>query len=279
MEQITFGQVTLEYEIAGAGDPIVFIHGALIADAFRPMVRELLAQSRYRCITYHRRGYEGSTHAISPFAIDEQAADCAALLCRLQVTRAHVVGHSFGGVIALSLAMNVPELVHTVTLMEPALVLGTSGAGYRNVIAQNLARHRAGDADGTVDEFLRARFGTMYREPLERVLPGAFSQAVANAAVAFEVDMPAAADFEFRERQARRITQPALVVLGAESDALWARFGETHRLLCAWLPDVESYVLPDSAHGLQLQNPRDMAATLDVFLGKHRIDARGGSAA
>jgi pimeloyl-ACP methyl ester carboxylesterase len=226
------------------------------------MLLESSLASRYRSITYHRRGYEGSTPVAAPTQVEDHATDCASLLRHLNVPRAHVVGHSFGGVIALSLAIVAPQLVHTITLMEPALVLGVSGPGYRNAIAQSLARYRAGDTEGTVDEFLRARFGVQYREPLERVLPGGFAQAVANAASALAVAMPAAADFEFGEAQARRIKQPALIVLGANSDALWPRFGETHRLLSAWLRDVESCVLQDAAHGMQLVFHRRVASAV-----------------
>jgi pimeloyl-ACP methyl ester carboxylesterase len=269
METATLDRVTLQYEAIGSGEPIVFIHGALIADSFRPMLRESAVAARYRCITYYRRGYEGSTPAIEPLTIDDHARHCAALLRYLTISRAHVVGHSFGGVIALSLAMNARPLVHTITLLEPALVLGANGPGYRNAIAHTRARFRAGDVEGTVDEFLRARFDSNYRDALERVLPGAFAQAIANAATAFEIDLPAAADFQFGEAQASGITQPALLVLGANSEALWPRFGETHRLLSSWLPNVESYVLPHAAHGLQLQNPADIVRALDAFFRKH----------
>ena len=272
MKKGVLDRVTLEYDVAGNGEAIVFIHGALIADSFAPMLLHSSLPTRYRCVTYHRRGYEGSTRVIAPIRVEDHASDCASLLRQLNVSKAHVVGHSFGGAIALSLAMDAPQLVHTITLMEPALVLGASGPGYRKAIARDLARYRAGDADGTVDEFLSARFGTTYREPLERVLPGSFSQAVANARTSFESDMPAAADFQFGEEQARTITHPALIVLGADSDALWSRFGETHRLLCAWLRDVESFVLPAAAHGMQMQNPGHMGERLHAFLRKHPIE-------
>jgi pimeloyl-ACP methyl ester carboxylesterase len=219
METATLDRVTLQYEAIGSGEPIVFIHGALIADSFHPMLDASRLADRYRCITYDRRGYGPSTRATNPTAIQEHSADCAALLQYLDVPRAHVVGHSFGGVIAISLAINTPHVVHTLTLLEPALVLGANGPSYRNAIAANRARFRAGDAEGTVDEFLRSRFDSNYRDALERVLPGAFAQAIANAATAFEIDMPAAADFEFGEADAHGITQPALLVLGAYSEA------------------------------------------------------------
>ena len=273
MKKIDLDGIALEYELRGEGEPVVFIHGALIADSFRPMLEDRALADRFRCITYYRRGYGESTHSSPSVSIADQAHDCLGLLHHLRLERAHVVGHSLGGVIALKLAMDAPQLVRSLAVLEPALVLGANGPGYRASIARCRDRYRAGDLEGTVDEFLCARFGPTYREYLERNLPGAFAQAVSNAGSAFEVDMPPVADFAFGEPDARTITQPVLVVLGADSDALWPRFGETHRSLLAWLPHSESYVLPHATHALQLQNPHDMAVALAGFLSRNRIQA------
>jgi hypothetical protein len=134
--------VTLEYEESGAGEPVVCIHGAFIADAFRPLLSERALSDRHRLISYHRRGYAGSTRAGEPVSLDEQAGDCRRLMAHLDVQRAHVVG-----------------LAHV-----------------------------------AVDEFLRLRWPA-YRESLQRVLPGAFEQAVADAAWFFEAALPAALDW------------------------------------------------------------------------------------
>ncbi len=63
----------------------------------------------------------------------------------------------------------------------------------------------------------------------------------------------------------RRISQPVLAVLGGESDALWSRFGATHQLLLALLPNVSGFVLPGTTHMLQIQNPRGTAEVLADF--------------
>ena len=91
----------LEFEITGTGEPVVLIHGALIAEAYAPLCREPALNSRYQLVRYHRRGYAGSSPVRAPFSIGQQAADCRALLEYLGIERAHVVGHSGGGVIAL----------------------------------------------------------------------------------------------------------------------------------------------------------------------------------
>jgi pimeloyl-ACP methyl ester carboxylesterase len=60
-------------------------------------------------------------------------------------------------------------------------------------------------------------------------------------------------------------------VLGSASEALWPRFGETHRALCAWLPNVEAFVLPGAHHFLQMERPHEMAEALADFFGRHPI--------
>jgi pimeloyl-ACP methyl ester carboxylesterase len=279
MERAEVDGITLEYEVSGSGEPVVFIHGALIADAFRPLVAEPSLADRYQLITYHRRGYVGSSRTPGPISFAQQAADCRGVLSHLSVERAHVVGHSFGGSVALQLALDAPEVVHSLALLEPALAVGASAQSYRESLVRGVQRYREAGAAIAVDEFLRARWPG-YRTFLDHVLPGAFDQAMADAATWFETDLPAGLDWRFRETEARRVTQPVLSVLGGESQALHPRFGETYRLLLAWLPRAEEFVLPGATHFLQVQNPRGMAEALAAFFARHPLsglDTEGGA--
>ena len=123
-----------------------------------------------------------------------------------------------------------------------------------------------------MDETCWARWPE-YRADLDRVLPGAFARAVANAGTVFELDA-GLLDWSVGEAEAKRITQPVLSRLGGESEVLWPRFGETHRLLLAWLSRAEASVLPGAAHGLQLQNPRGTAEALAAFYARHLLPVR-----
>jgi pimeloyl-ACP methyl ester carboxylesterase len=165
-------------------------------------------------------------------------------------------------------------------LLEPALMVGASAQSYRESLLRSAQRYREVGAAVVVDESLRARWPG-YRDALEQVLPGAFAQAVADAGTVYEMDV-GHLDWRFGEAEARRITQPVLSVLGSESEALWSRFGETHRLLLAWLPMGEEFVLPGATHFLQVENPRGMAEALAAFFARHplsELDTEGGAAA
>ena len=127
MNRAEIDGITLEYEVQGSGEPVFFIHGALMGDTYRPLMVEP-ALKDYRFIGYHRRGYASSSPLDGPLPISGHAADCLGLLQELNAVPAHLVGHSSGAVIALQLALDAPEAVRSLTLLEPALLDVPSGA-------------------------------------------------------------------------------------------------------------------------------------------------------
>jgi pimeloyl-ACP methyl ester carboxylesterase len=269
-EQVHRGGVTLAFASRGLGEPIVFIHGAFIADSFQPLVEEPSLDG-YQLITYHRRGYTGSSRGAGPLAADEQAADCRELLRHVGVESAHVVGHSFGGAIALELARRTPEVVRSLCLLEPALMVGPSAHAYRESLLAGRNRYRAEGASAVMDDFLRARWPDYSRDALEQAIPGAHRQALDDAHAAFEFDI-GLTDWTFSEDDARRIACPTLVVLGGDSPKLHPRFEETYQCLLAWMPRAEGVVVPAATHFLWIERPatsRLLAHTLHAFLARH----------
>jgi pimeloyl-ACP methyl ester carboxylesterase len=250
---------------------VVFVHGAFIADAFRPLVAEPSLAGRFRLITYHRRGYGGSERVEGPVTFEDGARDCLALLSFLGVPHAHVVGHSYGANVALQMALDAPDVVRTLGVLEAGLFVGESAPLYREALMQSRERFRAIGARTAVDEFLSMRWPAS-RARLDRVLPGAFEQAVADAVTFFESELPGGLDWQFGEADAHRIAQPTLVVLGEDSVTLHPRFAETHRLLLEWLPDSEGFVLPGATHFLQMESPGPLAEALGDFLGRHALN-------
>lgn len=75
MERVNIDGVDLEYEVAGSGETVVMIHGALIADSFQPLLTEPAMVDGYQLVNYHRRGYAGSTSS-GMVSMERQAADC-----------------------------------------------------------------------------------------------------------------------------------------------------------------------------------------------------------
>jgi pimeloyl-ACP methyl ester carboxylesterase len=262
---------TLEYEVRGTGEPIVLVHGSHIADAFAPLLAESVLTERYRLILYHRRGFAGSTHPDGPLSIVQQAADCRALMQHLGVSCAHVVGHSYGGAIALQLALDAPPAVHSLALLEPALLTVPSAPQFMEALRPVLQMYETGNKTGAVDSFLRAVVGPEYRSVLDRMLPGAFAQATTDADTFFRIELPALEQWRFTQAEAGRITQPVLTVLGGDSCTLWPGWLEVHQLVQTWFPQAEAFVLKGTTHGLQLIDPKGMAAGLADFFARHPL--------
>ena len=175
MQRARVDGAELEFEVTGAGEPVLLIHGALIAEAYAPLCAEPALNSRYRLVRIHRRGYAGSSPVRAPFSLAEQAADCRALLRHLGIERAHIVGHSSGGVIALRLALDAPEVVHSLVLLEPTLLDVPSGALLTEALGPVLEQYGAGDKEGAADSFARWAIGSDYRAWLDRLIPGAIT--------------------------------------------------------------------------------------------------------
>jgi 3-oxoadipate enol-lactonase len=262
MERATLDGADVAFEIRGDGEPVVFVHHGAGVDWFEPLTREPALSGRHRLIRYHRAGYGASSPLNPPLTFAREAATFEALIRRLGLDSANVVGHSASACIALQIALSVPHCVRSLALLEPALLAVPSPPD----VPRAVELFRAGDTAGAVDTFLAATCGAEARAVLERALPGAVAQAQTDAATFFGHELPALRRWTFGADDARRVTQPTLAVVGERSDQ---RFHQRHALLLEWLPHVEPFVLAGAGHLLHLQNGRDVAEALAAFFARH----------
>lgn len=261
--------IELEYQVQGAGEPVVLVHAGVFADWFEPLIKERALADRYRVVSYHRVGYAGSSDAAGPVTIAQQAAHLRSLMDSLGIERAHIVGHSSGAIIALQLALDAPARVQSLALLEPALPVRAAGSRARSGVVTAMQLYRAGDKAGAVDTFMQAVAGFNYRATIDQALPQAFAQAVVDADTFFGQELPAVQQWSFLEEDAKRVRVPVLLVMGARSNEVSPIWQQRQDLLNAWLPNAESFVLADATHLLHVQNPRAMAERLAAFFAQH----------
>jgi pimeloyl-ACP methyl ester carboxylesterase len=246
------------------------IHPGIFADWLLPLVREP-ALSSYRFVHYHRAGCRGSASLTGEVTLAEHATHAHLLMQHLGIARAHVVGHSSSGNIALQLALDGYDAVHSLAVLEPALMGVPSEATSRVFVGSALQQYRAGKPAAAIDTFLCGVCGPGYRTVLDRALPGSFDHAVADAETFFEQEMPALQQWSFGRDEATFIMQPAVAVVGARSlsyDPIW---GERHQLLLDWLPNVKPLVVPETSHLMQVESPAAVAQGLVEFFMRHRL--------
>ena len=188
----------------------------------------------------------------------------------------HLRGPGFAGENVFTLR-SIGDAAAVAALASPgarALIIGASAQSYRESLARGPQRFCEVGAAAVLDESIRARWPG-YQDTLEATLLSALAQAVADVPAVFEMDI-GHLDWRFGESDARLVHQPTLVVLGGQSAALHPRFEETYRLLLAWLPHAEGFVLPGATHFLQLEGPahsQGLAEALAGFYGRHPITA------
>ena len=269
MERIEVDGAWIEYQVQGEGEPVLLIPVGVVADGLgRPLLAEPELASRYRLIHYHRRGYMGSTLGPEPLTMARQALDAAALLRHLGVRRAHVAGHSIGGLIALQLALDVPEVVHSLVLLEPSLpMIPSAKASFGRLFGPMMQAYRSGDKSKAVEAFSDPVFGPGWQTLIEHAVPGGIEQSVKDFDT-FIQELGPMQEWQFGPTQAAAISQPVLSVMGVHSNDRNQFQQEVRQLLHAWLPQTEDCDV-QSTHLLQMQDPKGVAQGMTQFFTRH----------
>ncbi|WP_326549641.1 alpha/beta fold hydrolase [Micromonospora sp. NBC_01813] len=264
MTSIQVGDATISYDEIGDGPPVLLIHAG-IAD--RRMWRAQLAalRDRHRLIAMDLRGYGESDLPAAPFAHHD---DVVGLLDALGIARAALVGCSFGGAVALDVALAHPDRVTALALFGSALGGHDWSDDAERHWDELVGQVDRADLDAMADAEVRFWVVGPHRQPAD-VDPGllALAREMDRRALAAEAALGDITQHELDPPAARRLGEigvPVLVGAGALdigdipalADLLAAGIPLARRL-----PDV-----PGAAHLLPLERPDEVNAALRDFL-------------
>jgi len=107
------------YSVEGSGYPVLLIHGVGSRQENWEKVAAPLSRN-FKVVRYDLRGHGSSGKVPGPYSLDMFARDATDLLDHLGVVRAHVAGHSLGGMIAILLASRCPRRVDRLAVLSAA---------------------------------------------------------------------------------------------------------------------------------------------------------------
>ena len=112
------GDLKVHYQQAGQGPDLVLVHGLYCNLAFWYLTVVPTLAEKFRVTVYDLRGHGLSKRLPEGYRAIDLADDLHALLDHLGITQAHVVGHSFGGAVALAFALRHASMVRSLTLAD-----------------------------------------------------------------------------------------------------------------------------------------------------------------
>ena len=262
----------------GVGSPVLMLHGGGPgASGTANFIKNIPALAkRVRVIVPDLPGYGRSTKGLDrkdPFG--DLAGTMVALLDKLGVARAHVIGNSLGGACALRMAIEQPECIGCLVLMGPGGVDTTRGfptaglkrlLGYyagegptRDKLAKFLREDLVFDGATVTDAMIDARFQASL-DP----------EVVANPPLVRPKGLPNFRALDFtRDPRLAAVRNPTLVLWGMEDRV--NRPSGAHSLQKR-MPNCDLHLFSRTGHWVQFERAEEFNAATAAFLSQHAFD-------
>lgn len=258
----------LVYEMAGEGETLIFAHAGFLDrhmwdDQWQPF------SQKYRVVRYDMRGYGDSDALDGPTS---RRAELHALLTHLDIESAYLVGCSIGGEMMLDFALEHPEMVKALVMINsapsgfelqgepPADVLALIDAMQQGNLERMAELQLRIWIDGPtrqpnqVDPQVRQRAWAMTQTPVRRM-----TWATADMQPANPLHPPAA-------QQLHNVHVPTLVMMGALDDPEVLRAGN---LMAAEIMGAQKAVIANAAHIPSMEQPAAFNRIVLKFLQNH----------
>lgn len=257
MSRLSVNNRPVDFIVSGTGEPLILLHGGQSDhhqfDGFR-----LLLGNDISAIAYDQRDSPELPYEDGDYGMRDHADDCAAFIKAMGLGRAHLMGTSYGGAVAMMTAIHHPELVNSLILaattpswsmFEPRVLQGAASrdaAATERFMLEALITPDAIDNDPALVAEIKA--GLCPRKPR-----------------ALERRMAAIAAHECRD-DLGRIRAPTLVLHGDEDPLISP---QTATWMAQHIPGAELRLLSGSRHGLTVQHRERTADLTRAFVLAH----------
>jgi len=270
MAMIHVNGTSLYYEdTGGVASPVVFSHGLLWnTELFAPQIAVL--KDRYRCIAYDHRGQgksaDGTGRAVDMATVTD---DAAALIEALGLGPVHFCGLSMGGIVGMWLAIDRPDLIRSLVLLDTTADPEPSKLKYKamNVIV------RLFGMGPVVKAIMPALFGkTALADPARAAERSAWQKQLAANRRSIWRAVNGVLDRESLFGELDKIAAPTLVVVGDEDVGTLP--AQNARIAQA-IDGANFVIIPHAGHGSTLEQPAAVTAAIAAFLDEQDAGLRG----
>jgi pimeloyl-ACP methyl ester carboxylesterase len=276
--------VELHYEERGHGTPLVFVHGSLSDGSYWHDQLAPFAEAGFHAISYSRRyNLPNKNEARPGYSAVVDADDLAALIQKLHLGKVDLVGHSYGALTALFVAVRHPELIRKMVLCEaPAVSLLAYLPGDQSAIGKATladiqermvkpmqAAFRKGDDDAGI----RAFMDYVMRNPhaWDKMSASARNDTLKDVRE-WDVMMTTGELFPTLDPQViKNIRTPVLLLSGQKS---YPFLGLIDEELTRLLPHNRRIILPGTTHQMWFEQPDECRKDVLEFLRGSESQAR-----
>ncbi len=249
------------FSAEGDGPPLFLIHGI---GASRHSWDGLVAQLKdsYRCISYDLRGHGKSPVPAPPYSLDDLVEDLEALRAELGIGKAHIAGHSLGGMIGPAYARKYPRHVLSLGLYSTAAFRSEDdSAKVKGVVAAMRAKGIAPVLEALKDRWFTPEFAARRPEVIARRM----QQVTDTNKEVFLSVFDIYAETEMAP-WLHEIKHPCLVLTGENDGGCNPRLNGQ---IAAALPNSELVILPGLRHAILLEAADQVAPPVLAFLKRY----------
>lgn len=233
------GDVQMYYEVHGAGDPILFVHGGggSVTGSWPSEYVTGLSKD-FRVILADSRGHGRTADGNGPLTYGRLTFDVVRLLDHLGIDRAHIVGHSMGAITGLHLLVDFPDRVRTATLLAGAYHVDN----YRTEAYEDMRR----ELDAVIrGENVTSRWASKPTTVLKKLRTSLLEGPT------------------FRLQTLETIERPTLIVAAGQDTFFPPAIAER---MHAHIKGSELIVFPAATHRVQVTNAADLVPAIRGFV-------------
>jgi pimeloyl-ACP methyl ester carboxylesterase len=256
----------LHYEMAGTGVPLVLIHGWSFDSRCWESQFNTFAE-KHRVLRYDLRGF-GRSDLPDVGEKYSHTADLIALLDHLNIEKANILGHSYGGRIAFDFVFNYPERTISLILPDAAMdVTNLAATPNKDVLAWINDTWRVGREEG-IEE---AKKIWVNGSPLKPAMSDPRSAPLVRRMIEdysgwhWVNDDPHIGFVGYPLERLQEIKVPALIIVGELNPSIYHEWADAQN---ENIPNSKKVIIPDAGHALNIENPEKFNEFVLRFLSE-----------